>query len=257
MTRAVRAAGAEPVTTAVVRGAPTLGLDGDALERFLAPGGVHKVSARDLPAAVAFRRDGATTVAAALALATAAGIGVFATGGIGGVHRGDGHDESADLIELSRSPIAVVCAGAKSILDLPATLERLETLSVTVVGYRTDDFPGFFTRATGLAVPQRVDNLTQLVAVVRAARSLARPGAVLIVQPVPADHALDEQLVDDVVAHAIAESASAGIRGSQLTPYLLAAVQRATEGRSLAANLALLESNASLAGALAAALGGS
>jgi pseudouridine-5'-phosphate glycosidase len=254
MLRAVRAAGAEPVVTAVVHGVPTIGLEGPALERFLSREGVHKVSARDLPVAAALGRDGATTVAASLVLCAAAKLPVFSTGGIGGVHRGNAFDESADLIELSRAPVAVVCAGAKSILDLPATLERLETLSVTVVGYRTSDFPGFFTRSTGLPVPVRVDEVSELAAIVRASRDLGRPGAVLIVQAVPAAQALDRETLDDLVEQAVEEAAAEGVQGAALTPYLLAAVQRGTGGRSLAANLALLESNAALAGALAVAL---
>ncbi len=255
MTRAVRAAGAEPVVTAIVRGAPTLGVESEALERFLARDGVRKVSSRDLPVASALGQDGATTVAASLTLCRAAGIGVFATGGIGGVHRGNDLDESADLVELSRSPVAVVCAGAKSILDLPRTLERLESLSVTVVGYRTDELPGFLTRSTGLPVPQRANDVRELAAIVRAARTLGLPGAVLVVNPVPAEHALEQREVDVIVEGAVGEAAVVGVSGPALTPFLLAAVQRATGGRSLAANLALLESNAALAGELAAALG--
>lgn len=255
MMAAVRAAGAEPVVTAVVRGVPTLGLEGTALERFLARSDIPKVSARDLPAAVALGRDGATTVAASLALCTAAGLNVFATGGIGGVHREHHFDESADLIELARAPVAVVCAGAKSILDLPATLERLETLGVTVVGFRTSEFPGFFTISTGLPLPVRVDEIGELAAIVRAARDLGRPGAVLIVQPPPAAFALDPALVDEAVSSAVRDAAGARVRGAALTPYLLAAVERATGGRSLTVNLALLEANAALAGALAARIG--
>jgi len=254
MLRAVSAAGAVPAVTAVVRGVPTLGLDGADLERFLARDGVHKCSARDLSIAVAMKWDGATTVAGSLALCTAAGIGVFATGGIGGVHRESPFDESADLIELSRSPVAVVCAGAKSILDLPATLERLETLGVTVVGYRTNEFPGFFTASTGLPVSVRADSVGQLASIVRAARALGRPGAVLIAQPVPSAHEVSGAELDAAVEQAVAAARAEGVRGAAVTPYLLAAVERATAGRSLAANLALLESNAGLAGELAVVL---
>jgi pseudouridine-5'-phosphate glycosidase len=257
MTAAVRAAGAEPAVSAVVRGAPTLGLDGDDLERFLRRDGVRKVSARDLAAAVLAGADGATTVAASLALGTLGGVPVFATGGIGGVHRaapGAPPDESADLTELARAPMVVVCAGAKSILDLPATLERLETLGVPVVGYRTGRLPGFFTADAGLPVPHRVESAAEVAALFRHHRALGRREAVLVVQPPPAAYALPGDLVDRAVAAALAGAAAAGVSGPAVTPYLLGAVERATEGRSLAANLALLEANARLAAEVAVAL---
>jgi pseudouridylate synthase len=254
MRAAVTARGAVPAVTAVIRGVPTLGLDGDDLERFLARDGIQKVSARDLPVAMAQRRDGATTVAGSLALCTAAGIRVFATGGIGGVHREPAFDESADLAELARSPVVVVCAGAKSILDLPATLERLESLGVTVVGYRTDEFPGFFTATTGLRVPSRADSAAEVAAIARASVLLGRPGAILVVQPPPAATALGAVEVETAVQAALATARESGVRGAALTPVLLAAVERATEGRSLQANLALLEANATLAADIAVAL---
>lgn len=254
MRAAVAARGAVPAVTAVVRGVPSLGLDGEALERFLARDGVAKVSARDLPVTMAQGRDGATTVAAALVLAARGGLDVFATGGIGGVHREAPFDESADLAELARTSVVTVCAGAKSILDLPATLERLETLGVTVVGYRTDEFPGFFTARTGLPVPARVDTPAAVARILLAARALGRPGGVLVVQPPPASAALDPTLVASAVTEALATAATAGVRGPAVTPHLLAAVERATGGRSLAANLALLEANAALAAEIAVAL---
>jgi pseudouridine-5'-phosphate glycosidase len=254
MTGAVRAAGAEPAITAVVRGAPTLGLEPEELARFLARDGVAKVSARDLAGAVAARADGATTVAATLALAAGSGIDVFATGGIGGVHRDAPFDESADLVELARTSMVVVCAGAKSILDLPATLERLETLGVPVVGYRTGEMPGFFTETTGLRTSGRVESAAELAALFRAHRALGRAGAVLVVRPPPAAHALPADVVDRAVADALSLARAGGVRGAAVTPFLLAAVERATAGRSLAANLALLEANARLAGEVAAAL---
>lgn len=255
MRAAITSRGAVPAVTAVVRGAATAGLDGDDLERFLAREGIRKVSARDLPVAMAFGLDGATTVAASLAICSAAGLPVFATGGIGGVHREPAFDESADLAELSRSPVVVVCAGAKSILDLPATLERLESLGVTVLGYGTDEFPGFFTATTGLPVPARVDSVAEIVAVTRASRALGRPGAILVVQSPPAAAALPAAEVEAAVLAALSESRDAGIRGAALTPALLTAVERATGGRSLAANIALLEANAGLAAEIAVALG--
>ena len=254
MTAAVRGAGAEPAIAAVVRGVPTLGLEADELERFLARAGVAKVSARDLAWAMASKRDGATTVAAALHLSVLCDVGVFATGGIGGVHRAAPYDESADLLELARSSIVVVCAGAKAILDLGATYERLETLGVTVVGFRTDEFPGFFTAHTGIPVPATADTPQQLADTFRALRAIARPSALLVVQPPPAAVALDADVVHDAVTDALAAAAGAGVRGAALTPFLLAAVERATGGRSLVANLALLEANAALAGQIVVAL---
>ena len=254
MVEGVARSGAVAGITAVVRGTPTLGLTDDELARFLRRDGVRKVSARDLPAAVADGADGATTVAATLALAHLAGVRVFATGGIGGVHREPAFDESADLVELSRTPMLVVCAGAKSILDLPATLERLETLGVLVVGYGTSELPGFFTRTTGLPLPARADDVATLARLFRAHLALGRHTAVVVVQPPPAAHALDPALVDDAVAEALDEARGAGVRGAAVTPFLLSRVERATGGKSLAANLALLEENAVLAGQVAGAL---
>lgn len=256
MRAAIVARGAEPAVTAVVRGDPVAGLADDALERFLRRDGVRKVSARDLGVAIAQHVDGATTVAASLALCTAAGLEVFATGGIGGVHREPAYDESADLLELGRSPVVVVCAGAKSILDIPATLERLETYGVTVIGYRTDAFPGFFTATTGHRVPARADTPAELAAIHRASRGLGRPGATLVVQPPPAADALDAREVEAAVHASLERARRESIRGPALTPHLLAAVQDATAGRSLRANLALLEANAALAAEIAVALAG-
>lgn len=254
MQAAVRAAGAVPAITAVARGQAALGLDADELARFLRRDGVRKVSARDLGACCADGADGATTVAASLAICRAAGVPVFATGGIGGVHREPAFDESADLIELSRTPAVVVCAGAKSILDLPATLERLETYGVTVVGYGTDELPGFFTAATGLRVPLRADTPADVARIAQASWALGHPAAVLVVQPPPAAAALAADEVSAAVAAALADARRDGIRGAAVTPFLLQRVQQATGGRSLAANVALLEANAALAGEIAAAL---
>ena len=254
MTSAAARAGALAAVTAVVQGVCTLGLDGEELERFLRRDGIRKVSARDLPVAVAQGADGATTVAASLSIASAAGASVFATGGIGGIHRDAPFDESADLDELARTPMVVVCAGAKAILDLPATLERLETLGVTVVGYRTDEMPGFFTRTTGLRLPARAESAREIADIHLAARSLGRSQAILVVQPPPADVALDRETVDRAVARALGEARAGEIRGAAVTPFLLGAVERATDGRSLATNLALLDENSFLAGAIATEL---
>ena len=256
MMGAVERSGAVPAVTAVVRGRCALGLEPAELERFLARVGVRKVAARDLAVATALGADGATTVSASLCIAGANGVAVFATGGIGGVHRDAPFDESGDLFELARTPMMVVCAGAKSILDLSATLERLETLGVTVVGYRTDELPGFFTRTTGLRLAARADTPAELAGIHLAARAIKRTQATLVVQAPPADVALPRDLVDEAVSAALREAKSAGVQGAAVTPFLLAAVERATDGRSLRTNLGLLEENAALAGAIAVALSG-
>ena len=253
MRGAVLAAGAVPAVIAMVRGEATIGLEGDDLERFLRRDGVIKVSARDLGWAAARGLDGATTVAATLALCTAAGLEVFATGGIGGVHREPAFDESADLLELARSSVITVCAGAKSILDLPATLERLESYGVAVIGFGTDEFPGFFTRGTGLRLSASTDDPRDVARAFRVQRRLGRPGALLVVQPPPAAAAVDAALLDAAVHRALADARLAGVVGAAVTPFLLAAVERETAGASLLANLALLEANASLAARIAVA----
>ena len=259
MCAGVRSVGAVPAVTATVGGKAVVGLDGEALERFLSVGAM-KASARDLGYAIASGRDGSTTVAGALAIATMAGLDVFATGGIGGVHRAalgePSFDESADLLELSRSSVVVVCAGAKSILDLAATLERLDSYGVAVIGYRTEEFPGFFTASTGLPVSATADSAKEIARAFLAGRQLGRLSAVLVVQPPPTGAALDPGLVERAVSVALAAAATGPNRprGAAVTPFLLAAVERATGGQSLATNLALLESNARLAGEIAVAL---
>ena len=257
MVAAVEAGGAVAAITAVVNGVPTVGLEPEELERFLAgreP--MAKLSAREIPWAVARGIDGATTVAASLLLAHRAGVQVFATGGIGGVHRHPPFDESADLAELARTPIIVVSAGAKSILDVRATHERLETLGVLIVGYGTSELPGFFTETTGIPLGARVESAGEVVRVFRAQRVLDRPGALLVVQPPPAEHALSRAEVDGAVAAAEAAWQRMTVAGGALTPFLLDAVREATGGRSLAVNLALLERNAALAAEIATVLAG-
>jgi pseudouridine-5'-phosphate glycosidase len=254
MVAAVQGGGAVPAVTAVVAGVPSLGIPEEAVPRFLAGVGVRKCSARDLPMAVADAADGATTVAGALALCGVAGIPVFATGGIGGVHRDAPYDESADLLELARTPALVVCAGAKSILDLPATLERLETLGVPVVGYRTAELPGFFTASTGLPLPAVAHDVATVAAAWRAHVALGRPGAMLVVQPPPPQAALPAEVVEAATREALARAAAEGVRGGAVTPFLLGEVERRTHGQSVRANLALLEANAALAAALAVAV---
>jgi len=251
MVAAVERTGATPAITAVVRGTPAVGLEPEELERFLRREGVRKVSARDIPFAVAAGLDGATTVAASIALARVAGVEVFATGGIGGVHRGAPFDESADLAELARTPLIVVCAGAKSILDLAATWERLETLGVPVIGYGTSELPGFFTAETGISLDARADDCEQIVSAYRAHRELGRPQAMLVVQAPPVRYALARERVETAVRQAELEARRFGISGAAVTPFLLDAVTRSTGGSSLDVNLALLEQNAALAGAIA------
>ena len=208
MIAAVEAEGATPVVTAIVRGVPSFGLESDDLERFLRRDGVRKVSARDLGLAMADQADGATTVAATLALCALGGIELFATGGIGGVHRDAPFDESADLVELARTPVIVVCAGAKSILDLSATLERLETLGVPVVGYGTDELPAFFSVSSGLRLTARLDTPAGIARAWRAHRALGRTSAMLVVQPLPAEHAVPNVIVEDATTAALAAAAS-------------------------------------------------
>jgi pseudouridine-5'-phosphate glycosidase len=254
MMGAVDKAGALPAVTAVVYGTCTLGLTDAELDRFLKREGVRKVAARDLAVAIAQGADGATTVAASLCIAARAGVEVFATGGIGGVHRDAPFDESGDLVELARTPMVVVCAGAKSILDLEATLERLETLGVTVVGYRTDELPGFFTATTGLRLGARADSPEEIARIHLAARDLGRPQATLVVQPPPSEVALPAEVLDRAVVTAVEDARRSDVRGAAVTPFLLAAVERATGGGSLRANLGLLEQNAALAARIAVAL---
>jgi pseudouridine-5'-phosphate glycosidase len=256
MEAAVRAAGAVPATIAVLAGEIRVGLDGAALARVTAGAGLAKLSVRDLPAAIGSGADGATTVAATAAVAARAGIGVFATGGLGGVHRDarESFDESADLPLLARTPIAVVCSGVKSILDIGATLERLETLSVTVLGYGTDRFPGFYLTDSGHPVAWRVDTPAAAAAVLTARDRLGLRSAVLLANPVPAAAEIDPALHDRVLADALAGAAADGVHGAALTPYLLDRMHRGTAGASLTANIALVLSNATLAGQVAAAL---
>ena len=259
MLAAVRSRGAVAAITAVIAGEPALGVTPAELDRLLARDGVAKASARDAPLLMAQHRDGATTVAAALAIAAQAGVEVFATGGIGGVHRAmfDGgavRDESADLMELARTPMIVVCAGAKSILDLAGTLERLETLGIVVLGYRTAEMPGFFTARTGIALPARVDSPEAVAAVYRAQRALGRTQSVVVMQPPPEEHALAADVADRAVAHALENARREHVQGAHVTPFLLSEVERATGGASLVANLALLERNALLAAEVADAL---
>jgi pseudouridylate synthase len=252
----VRAEGAVPATIALVDGRARVGLDDAGLARLASSPGLAKASRRDLPALAAAGASAGTTVAATMYLAHLAGIPVFATGGIGGVHRGADRtfDISADLDELAGTPVAVVCAGAKSVLDLPATLEALETRGVPVIGYRTDEFPAFFSRGSGLPVDHRVETPEQLAAVIAAHRAFGMRGGLLMANPVPVDDALDGSDVEAHVEQAVADAEAAGVSRKDVTPYLLARVNELTGGRSLIANIALVKNNARLAARVAVAL---
>jgi pseudouridine-5'-phosphate glycosidase len=252
---AVRAAGAVPATIGLVDGRIIVGLDAAQIERFAREREAVKVSRRNLAATLASGRLGATTVAGTMLCARHAGIRVFATGGIGGVHRGAATtmDISADLTELARTPVCVVCAGAKSILDLPLTLEYLETQGVPVLGYGTDRFPAFYTPDSGLDVPVRVETATEAAAVAAHHWALGGGGLVVAV-PIPAAHALDETYIEGITAQAVAEATRRGISGSAWTPFVLDQVRERSGGRSVAANVALVLNNARTAAAIAQAL---
>lgn len=257
MVEAIVTHGATPAITAVVRGQLVVGLADVDLDRFFRREGIVKVGARDLAAAATLGVDGATTVSASLVLAERAGIAVFATGGIGGVHRGDPFDESADLIELSRVSVICVCAGAKAILDLRATAERLETLSVAVLGFRTDWFPEFYCAGSTIPVSWKLNSPDQVARAYERHVALGMPGAVLVVNPPPEDSRLDKGVVDRAVEAALESVKQAGVVGREVTPALLESVERETSGASLATNIALLESNAVLASRIAVALAAS
>ena len=254
---AVRAGGAVPATIAVLDGVPHVGLTPGEVDRVCADPDLAKLSVRDLPVAAALGRSGATTVSSTALLAEAAGIGVFATGGLGGVHRqaGETFDESADLTALSRTSLVVVCAGVKSILDVPATLERLESLSVTVVGYGTTTFPGFYVADSGSQLDWSVRTPEEAAAVLAARRALS-PGAVVVANPLPEDEQLDPDLHDRVIAGALAAAGAAGVRGKAVTPFVLDHLHRASSGATLAVNVRLVLRNAELAGRIATALAG-
>lgn len=248
----VCARGAIPALVAVREGRVQVGRLGDI--DFLLNPGTLKIAERDLAVAVAAGRSGGTTVAATLAIASRAGLRVMATGGIGGVHLGAPDDVSADLHALSRHPIIVVCSGAKIICDVGRTLEALDTLGVPVVGYRTDTFPAFIVRSSGMPVPHRVEAAAQIAAIEQARIDVSAVTVLLVVQPLPADAALPREIVDAAVADALERARAAGVSGPALTPFLLRTIAAVTEGRSLAANLRLLEANAALAAEIAVAL---
>jgi pseudouridine-5'-phosphate glycosidase len=253
--QAVRENGAVPAMVAILEGVIHVGLTDDELQQAAAPGRLSKVSQRDIPLVVAGRGYGGTTVAATSWVAQQVGIAVFATGGIGGVHRGaaQSFDISADLPALAGTNIVVVCAGAKSVLDIGLTLEKLETLGVPVLGYGTAEFPAFFSRRSGFPVDLRVETAEEVVAIARAKWDLGMRGAVIVGVPVPTEAGLDFREMERVIGRAVSNAKREGLHGRALTPYLLAAVERATGGRSVTANEALLVNNAHVAAEIARA----
>ena len=250
----VRGRGCVPATVAVLGGRLRVGLSDAELARLAEGEGVRKVSLRDLPVALARGEDGATTVAATMWVARRAGLEVFATGGIGGVHRGPLPDVSADLPELARNPMTVVCSGAKIVLDLPATREWLETHGVTLVGYGCDELPAFYTRRSGLAVDARVDSPAEAAQIFRARRALGTEAALVVCVPVPAESEVGDALLRETLEDALSEAERGRVGGRELTPFLLSRMSRRSGGATLAANVALLENNAAVAADLARSL---
>ena len=253
----IRENGAVPATVAVIGGRLKAGLSRAEIEHLGKAGSaVAKASRRDLPVLVARGCDGATTVTTTMMIAAMAGIRVFATGGIGGVHRGaeTSMDISADLEELAQTPVMVICAGAKSILDLGLTLEYLETHGVPVLGYGTEELPAFYTRRSGFGVDYRVDSPEELAAIYQAQRDMGYPGGMLVTNPIPEQYSMDKAIIDDAIETALGEAAEQGVHGKQVTPFLLAKVKELTGGDSLDSNIQLVYNNARLAAKTAAAL---
>ena len=252
----IRDAGAVPATIAIMAGRIHIGLETDELETLAQAQDVMKLSRADLAAALATGATGATTVAATMICAHLAGISVFATGGIGGVHRGaeETFDISADLRELSETPVTVVAAGAKAILDLPKTLEVLETLGVPVIGYQTDNLPAFWSATSDLAIPLRMDSAADIADAHKIRATLGLPGGQLVANPIPAEAEIPSAQIMPIVRQALAEAQAQSITAKQVTPFLLGRIFELTEGRSLTANIALVKNNARLAAAIARAL---
>ncbi len=252
--KVVRDAGAVPATIAILDGVVHIGLSDEQLVLLANADHVRKCSRRDLGIVMATGEHGATTVAATAYLAARAGIRVFATGGIGGVHRGHPFDISADLEELGRTPVAVVCAGAKAILDLPLTREALETRGVPVIGFQTTEFPAFYTRSSGLEVDHRCDSAAEIAAVASAHWGAGLDGGILVTVPIPKEDELPKDEMNAAIDTALREAEQAGVSGKEVTPFLLARVSELTGDRSRAANVALLRNNARVAAGIAAAL---
>lgn len=255
--RICRENGAVPATCAVIGGKLCAGLTDEQIDYLGREGhNVTKASRRDLPMLIAKGMDGATTVAATMIVAAAAGIRVFATGGIGGVHRGaeTTMDISADLEELAETPVCVVCAGAKSILDLNLTMEYLETKGVPVIGFGTDELPAFYTRKSGIGVPWRSDDPQEIAGAINASKELGYPGGMLVVNPIPEAYSMDADVINKAIDDAIEEAKAQGIKGKETTPFLLAKIKDITGGSSLAANILLVYNNVRLAAKIAANL---
>ena len=254
MEQAVRDSGAVPATVGVFGGEIYAGLNDGQLELLAKSKDIHKLSRRDMPVAVAKKLNAATTVATTSFIAHAAGIKVFATGGIGGVHRGSGNDVSADLPELAQTPIIVVCSGAKIVLDLPATREWLETYGVTVLGWRCDELPAFYSRGSGLKIDQRVETPGEVAAIAAARNDLGMSSAVIVAVPVPAAAEVPSAEVEKLLAESLKAANQQGIKGSEVTPFLLSRLSERSNGKTLDANIALLENNARVAAEISCAL---
>lgn len=255
--KTVRENGAVPATIAIIKGVPTVGLSEEEIEHLGKEGTkAVKVSRRDIPVVIAKKLDGATTVASTMIFAEMAGIKVFATGGIGGVHRGatETMDISADLEELHQTNVTVVCAGAKSILDLGLTLEYLETKGVPVLGYKTDELPAFFTRKSGFKVDYRMDSPEEIAAAVKAKDALGLSGGMLVANPVPEEYSMDPDKIEAVISEAVEEAKALGIAGKKVTPFLLEKIRNVTGGDSLFTNVKLVLNNAALAAKIAVEL---
>mgnify|MGYP001428752260 CR=1 FL=1 len=250
----VNSVGATPATIAVLDGTVCCGVSRDELNRLATEDGIRKISRRDIAVATAKRLTAATTVATTTLIAHAAGIEVFATGGIGGVHRGYSADVSADLPELANTPITVVCSGPKIILDVAATREWLETYGITVLGWKCDEMPGFYSRTSGLAVDERVDSAEEAAAIIRGRDKLGLKGAVIVTAPVPAEYEIELSEVEGHIAEALREADRRNIKGKETTPFLLSILVERSKSRTLAANIALLRNNAKVAAEIAVAL---
>jgi pseudouridine-5'-phosphate glycosidase len=253
----IRENSAMPATIAVFGGEFCVGLSDAQIEELATRNDIRKISRRDLPVATAQRLDCATTVATTSFIAHKAGIKVFATGGIGGVHRGYDRDVSADLPELARTPITVVCSGAKIVLDLPATREWLETFGITVLGWKCDELPGFYSRSTGLEVDQRIESAGEAAAIAAARDAAGLTSAVLVTVPVPVDNEIDSGILESILSDAIQLAEKEGITGKETTPFLLSQMSLRSEGKTLDSNIALLKNNARVAAEIAAALASS
>lgn len=249
----IRENGAVPATIGIIKGNIIIGLSKEEIDYMGRGENIAKVSRRDIPYLVAKELDGATTVASTMIIASMAGIKIFATGGIGGVHRGAEKtmDISADLEELAKTNVAVVCAGAKSILDLGLTLEYLETKGVPVLGYQTDELPAFYTRKSGFGVDYRVDTPEELAMILKYKWNMELSGGAVIVNPIPEEYSMDEELINSVIENAVKEAEELGIKGKATTPFLLAKIKEITEGKSLDANIQLVYNNAKLAAQIA------